>query len=633
MSTDGGTTPPPSRPPLSALALSKRSASVKSVKIKDESYVSTGNSPGENPPKSREGVPSLVGISTKNIEENRILNHKTQEQQQQQHEDKEQRDEKISTTELPGDDDTDMRGKGSEPTIKDSLATGNALKHDHISEEEPAEADTTASGVGVQSINQSDNNYQILRKTSSKGPAGIWSGITEPLGTTANWKKCFSDMNRHPFSHSDNMNGEELKGDIRTPSGGISKSLMNSYIRPVADTPVLYSRDPSLASNYVGGMKLSIRGHSRRGNISNILTSEGRDAVQNKEGSGIDEDNRQYKLKELRDIGTQTSYTSAHDAVGFTWVSHGGMPKVSFLIVGVAPILVLLSGCSYLLHWKPLYIFLHAHEGSGLIDGKDPAWEISFMAAALYFFLFMTYLITLPAAYFSIVEDEDSRRPRQIITTTCSFIVSALPTVIAEVVVSDKVHILRKIVDITLENPIRNRVNSHPRTSFLEKVWEKFNEASELEEQVLEYQCALEDAGGNVKYISKVSFIILSLFVWAILCYVYAGYMADLMHGKAMKAAENYLRSLSITNLSTVTKRRALEPSMKHLLSTRPQSVAEMEKNDLINTTPRSVLNRNYTNNNGLVGIPEANVSSTVVSTMSSCDGQFIPVKSTDLFK
>ena len=189
--------------------------------------------------------------------------------------------------------------------------------------------------------------------------------------------------------------------------------------------------------------------------------------------------------------GVQTEYTKRHRRLGIVFRGHP-MSRLVIFIIFAAPLLAAISLVSAYVNWRPQFHLWNGAE-RGNAEGEDPPGALLYLLAAAAFQFFACYLWLLPAAHRSLISDDASTANRDSRAVAAIFVAEFLPTWVGEFIVGD----------------------SFPYDKNRGSMWASY---------VVLY-------GGGVCWF---------FVVW----FVYTTYAAEVMHGKARRAADEYLYAL-----------------------------------------------------------------------------------------
>lgn len=228
----------------------------------------------------------------------------------------------------------------------------------------------------------------------------------------------------------------------------------------------------------------------------------------------------------------QTEFNKRHAQMGIVFRSKS-MSWIAIFILFLSPVLVILSICSFYINWRPLFQLWNA-EANGEFEGGSPPLWLLYLEAANFYFLILTYLCVMPTAFKCIISDDEGNAYRDVLISVAMFVIAFLPVWIGE-------------LGITWALPY--------------------------------------DASHDGTWATAIVFWVGGFLMYGIIWYVYSTYMAELLHSKARKAADEYLRALQ---LGLARRRlplnkgysRAPQPS-----PTRPSTLAVMPNSHPNNVT------------------------------------------------
>eukprot|EP00744_Colponema_vietnamica_P002880 GILI01004475.1.p1 GENE.GILI01004475.1~~GILI01004475.1.p1 ORF type:complete len:388 (+),score=46.59 GILI01004475.1:51-1214(+) len=189
----------------------------------------------------------------------------------------------------------------------------------------------------------------------------------------------------------------------------------------------------------------------------------------------------------------QTEFNKRHKQLGIVFRSKS-MSWVAIYIMFLAPMLVIFSICSYYTNWRPLFQIWNAETNAEYEGGSPPLWLL-FLGAANFHNLIFTYLCVMPTAFKTITSDEEENAYRDVLTTVVVFLVAFLPVWVGEFGISF----------------------------------------------VLPY-----DKTHSGTWASAIVFWVGGFLAYSTVWLVYSTYMAELLHAKARKAADDYLKALQL---------------------------------------------------------------------------------------
>ena len=218
-----------------------------------------------------------------------------------------------------------------------------------------------------------------------------------------------------------------------------------------------------------------------------------------------------------RDAFTQTGSTRREDAIGLVWRAPR-VDRLPLIYMFVSPVMVLLVAVSYFLHWRKAFLITNA-QVNHLYFGEDTPLLLQIMCGSVFYFLFTTYLVLLPACYRALTSTQHDAK-RRAVAASLAVLVTALPSFACEAY----------FVTFPIGEPFEP-VDFIPHSG-------------DTPMGVLSWQ--LPRTKPIISYLSLVNCAVLGLMAIGGPWYVYLTSMADMMQHKARKAADEYLRSITV---------------------------------------------------------------------------------------